>query len=55
MNMKWCVMFFAVALFLCPLSMPVHAQTGSNCSGPFYCSWYSFSSGCMRITSSKCL
>lgn len=44
MSTRIFIMFFAVALFLCPLSMPAHAQ-GTNCTGWVYCSWYTFWGG----------
>lgn len=47
MTLRIFVIFLAVGLLLCPLSPPAHAQTGSNCTGPWYCSWYSYSSGCV--------
>jgi YD repeat-containing protein len=47
MNARMVMMFLAAAVFLSPFSMPlVHAQSIS-CIAPFYCSWYSFDSGCV--------
>jgi YD repeat-containing protein len=40
------VFFMAGLFFYCAFSAPTHAQTVS-CSAPWYCSWYSFDSGCI--------
>jgi YD repeat-containing protein len=49
MTTRLYIMFFAVGLILCPLSMPAHAQA-SNCTAIWYCSWYSlWGGGCQPV------
>jgi YD repeat-containing protein len=45
MTKKFLVMFFMLGAFYCVSSVPAYSQS-TICSAPFYCSWYSFSSGC---------
>jgi YD repeat-containing protein len=47
MSKRLFVTLFVLGLIYWVSSVPVHAQTGSNCTGPWYCSWYSFTSGCV--------
>jgi YD repeat-containing protein len=42
---RWLFVPFAVGVFFCASAVPVHGQT--ICSAPWYCSWYSFDSGCV--------
>jgi YD repeat-containing protein len=45
MTKKFLVMFFMLGVFYCVSSVPAYSQS-TICSAPWYCSWYSFSSGC---------
>lgn len=46
MSKKLLLTFCLVGFCLCVLVSPVHAQS-TSCTAPWYCSWYSFSSGCV--------
>ena len=43
---KLLFIFLLVGICLCVSASPVQAQS-ANCTAPWYCSWYSFSSGCV--------
>ena len=44
---KLCAMLSLLGLFYWISAPPAHGQTGSNCTAPWYCSWYSNDSGCL--------